>query len=459
MVDPDNQPQRTARQDWNRQNPSEMVELLPPKLRDLFFRRGPTGPIYCPSRYKIAYGGRGSAKSWGFARLALVLATIWKIRALCVRELQNSIQESIHKLLSEQIDGLGLSQFYTVQNNSIFTSAGSEFIFAGIKTDPGKIKSTEGIDICLVEEAEKVSENSWRVLIPTIRKINSEIWVAFNPREETDPTYKRFVLRLPPGARRVKMDFCDNPWFPPALEYERQYALTQISEAKDDDERIQAQADYDHVWMGATQKNSNASIFRRRVVIEVFGEPHEKQRIFYGADWGFANDPTALIRFWITEYTKSFTGDDGVTLIKDVQDLWISHEAFGYRVEIDETPKLFDTVPGCRVWPIKADAAQPQVISYIGRQGFSITAAEKWDGSLEDGIAHLKGFERIHIHERCKHMQEEARLYAYKVDRITGEVLPIVVDKHNHGWDAVRYGLDGYIQRRGVDAEWARLAQ
>ena len=115
-------------------------------------------------------------------------------------------------------------------------------------------------------------------------------------------------------------------------------------------------------------------------------------------------------------------------------------------------------MPGARDWPIKADGARPETISYLHRQGFTISAAEKWPGSVEDGIAHLKGFKRIVLHERCKHMDEERRLYRYKVDPKTQQVLPVVIDKHNHGWDAIRYSLDGYIQRRGAAGVWARLA-
>jgi phage terminase large subunit len=254
---------------------------------------------------------------------------------------------------------------------------------------------------------------------------------------------------MPPNCRRVHVNWSDNPWFPPELELERQYALQLIREAKDDDERVQLQADYDHVWEGAYQTRSDAAVFRRRVIVEDFDDPPEKTRLHLGADWGFANDPTALIRFWITHHRD----ERG----QAYQELWLSHEAFGYRAEIDETPDLFDKVPGSRHWPIKADAARPETISYMRRQGFNISGAEKWPGSVEDGIAHVKGFRRIHIHTRCKRMQEEARLYAYKIDRVTGEVLPILVDAHNHGWDAVRYGLDGYIQRRGVAGVWSRL--
>lgn len=435
--------------------PTRRIELLPPKLRDLFFRPGADGrPVYIPSRFKVAYGGRGSSKSWGFARLALVLGAEFKIRVLCVRELQNSIQESIHKLLCDQIESLGLSDRYDIQKNGIYGKNGTEFIFAGIKTDPAKIKSTEGINICLVEEAEKVSKTSWKVLIPTIRSPGSEIWVCFNPRDEKDDTYQRFVIRTPPRTRRVLMNWCDNPWFPKELNDDRKYALQLIAEATDDDERAQAQSDYDHVWEGACQNNSIASIFRRRVVVETFGDPAEDHRIYLGSDFGFANDPTTLIRFWVTDHRGELA--DGTP--REWQELWISHEAYGYRVDIDETPKLYETIPDAHRWPIKADCARPETISYLSRS-FNISAAEKWPGSVEDGIAHLKGFEKIHIHDRCKKMQEEARMYCYKVDRVTGEVLPIIVDKWNHGFDAIRYGLCGYIQRRGVSAQWERLGQ
>ncbi len=364
-----------------------------------------------------------------------------------MREYQNSIAESIHRLLADRIESMGLSGRFDVQNQGIYGTNGSEFIFAGLKSDPAKIKSLEGVDICLVEEAEKISEASWRMLIPTIRKAGSELWIVFNPRDQTDPTSKRFMLRIPPDCRRVIMNWDDNPWFPRELALERQYALSLIKEATDDDERAQAQADYDHVWEGAFQKNSNAAVFRRRVIVEAFDEPPRETVIKYGADWGFANDPTALIRFWIT------TNPDRS------EELWISHEAFGYRVELDEIPRLFDTVPGARNWPIKADSARPETISYVARQGFNLRAAEKWPGSLEDGVEHIKAFRKIHIHPRCKHMQQEARMYSYKVDRITSEVLPIIVDAHNHGWDAIRYGLDGVIQRRGAAGMWARLGK
>src|SRR6185312_4675973 len=172
-----------------------------------------------------------------------------------------------------------------------------------------------------------------------------------------------------------------NPWFPKELELERQYALQLIRDASDDDERAQLQADYDHVWEGKTLKRSDAAVFRRRVVVEPFDEPPDGTRLHFGADFGFANDPTALVRFWITDHVD----ESGL----EYQELWISHEAFGYRTEIDETPQLFDTVPGSRLWPMKGDCARPETISYLSRHGFNISEAEKWQGCVEDRVANI----------------------------------------------------------------------
>ena len=205
------------------------VELdFPDKLRFLFE----------PARYKVAHGGRGGAKSWGFARALLLSGTWSPLRVLCAREYQNSIQESVHRLLAEQIDAMGLGAQYEVQQARIIGKNGTEFIFAGLKSDPTKIKSAEGIDICWVEEAEKVSPQSWDVLIPTIRKPNSEIWVSFNPHLQSDATYQRFIVDPPPSAKVVEISWRDNPWFPVELNNERLHLKNTDTEA------------YLHIWEG-----------------------------------------------------------------------------------------------------------------------------------------------------------------------------------------------------------------
>ncbi len=179
------------------------------------------GCLFKPARYKVLYGGRGSGKSWGVARALVILAASSTLRILCAREFQNSIEESVHKLLAVQIELLGLQGMFDIKQRSIVCVAtGSEFIFEGIRLNVNKIKSMEGVDICWVEEAQTVTENSWAVLVPTIRKTGSEIWVTFNPDGEDDPTYKRFVVFRQDDCILVKINWNDNPWFPDELRRE-----------------------------------------------------------------------------------------------------------------------------------------------------------------------------------------------------------------------------------------------
>jgi len=390
-----------------------------PEYAQLFFR---------PKRYKVLFGGRGAAKSWSVARALLMLAPKKKMRILCARETQISITESVHRLLKDQIELLGLGKIYEVQKAAIRCLNGSEFIFAGIRTDPAKIKSTEGVDIAWVEEAEKVSEESWAILIPTIRKAGSEIWITFNPNEATDPTAKRFLLNPPPDAEVVEVSWEDNDWFPTELAKEKDYLYRVDPEAAA------------HVWGGQFRKGSQAQIFRGKYVVEEF-EAEEKARDgrlhpktdwsgpYFGADWGFSSDPTTLVKLWI------FQGK-----------LYVEQEAYGIGVELNQIPQLFDSIPGSRQHVVRADNSRPETIFHVAQLGFNIVAAEKWPGSVEDGIGWLRHFESIVIHPRCKHTEEEARLYRYKTDPVTGDVLPIVIDKHNHCWDAIRYAMQPAIR-------------
>lgn len=178
--------------------------------------------LFEPARYKVAHGGRGSAKSWSFARALLALGAQRKLRILCTREVQKSIKDSVHKLLSDQIEAIGLGWFYQIQNNEIRGANGTEFLFAGLADHTVEsIKSYEGVDVVWVEEAHKVSKRSWDILIPTIRKEGSEIWISLNPELETDETYSRFVVDPPANAVVVQINYSDNPWFPDVLEQER----------------------------------------------------------------------------------------------------------------------------------------------------------------------------------------------------------------------------------------------
>lgn len=237
-------------------------------------------------RFKVAYGGRGSAKSWSYARALIVKAVEKKIRVLCTRKLQTSIANSVHKLLTDSIFDLGLSAYFRITKDSITGINGSEFFFKGLQNNINEIKSIEGIDYCWCEEAQDISNELWKVLIPTIRKEGSEIWITFNPDREEDATYQLFVIQKRPDCIAVKINYDENPWFPDVLRSEMEYC------------RSVNVADYEHIWLGKTRVNTDAQIFKDRYEIADFESP-ENIRFFHGADWGFAKDPTTLVRCFI----------------------------------------------------------------------------------------------------------------------------------------------------------------
>ncbi|MGH2501729.1 MAG: PBSX family phage terminase large subunit [Ktedonobacterales bacterium] len=399
--------------------------------------------LFQKADYKVYYGGRGSAKSWSVARVLVLRAVSEKFRILCAREYQNSINDSVYVVLRDQVFLMGLTPYFEFKRDSIICKlTGATFAFKGLHANIAEIKSYEGVDLCWVEEAQRVSKESWEILIPTIRKEGSEIWVTFNPMDEDDPTYQQFVVNRRPNSIVRKVNYYHNPYFTDKLKREMEYM------------RGNDFAAYRHIWLGYTRKISNSLVLWDRVSIETFPEDLWKSapRLHYGLDFGFAQDPTVLIRQFVYDNT-----------------LYVEYEAYGIGVDFEgnkakdgtnrgELEQLLDTVPGARDWPIKADNARPETISFLRGKGYAVTAAEKWKGSVEDGIAHLRGFKKIIIHERCKHAAQEARLYSFKRDVKTGEVLPIIIDKHNNCWDACRYGLDGYIQRRGDAGIWSRLA-
>lgn len=210
--------------------------------------------IFAPRRYKILHGGRASGKSTGIARALLLLGAKHKLRILCAREFQSSMRDSVHKLLSDEIDALGLRKFYDVQKAAIYGINGTEFFFKGLRLNVAEVKSTQGVDICWVEEAQTVSKQSWDVLIPTIRKEGSEIWVSFNPDLEEDDTYTRFVLDPPPGAFVVQVNWRDNPWFPSVMRDEMEHLKTRDFAA------------YLNVWEGECRKIVSGALWTKDMI-------------------------------------------------------------------------------------------------------------------------------------------------------------------------------------------------
>lgn len=388
--------------------PSQYAPVIPEAFAGLFQ----------PARYKVYYGGRGSGKSWSIAEALIVRALSSPIRVLCTREYQNSIEDSVYRLLLDTIARHGVDRLFTATRTAIMCLNGSRILFEGLHRNVNSIRSIEGIDVCWVEEAHVVSEESWQILIPTIRKPGSEIWASFNSESTDDPTYRRFVINPPEGAVVQKVTFRDNPWFPEVLRTELRH-----DQAVDPDL-------YAHIWEGEPRRISASQVMHGKWAIEPFETPIDAEH-YCGVDWGFATDPTAVIRCHIHEGS-----------------LYIDREAGGVGVEIDQTGALMDAVLPHRRWPCRADSARPETISYLARQGYNVLAAEKGKGSVEDGIAFLRSFDRIVVHPRCRRVADEMRLYSYKIDRLSGDVLPVVVDAHNHYIDALRYALEPLMKRR-----------
>ena len=257
---------------------------FPSKLKCLFEPKN--------SRYRVLYGGRGAGKSHSVARALLCKGVLDTIRVLCAREFQTSIKDSVHKLLVDQIYEMKIEAHYDITQTSIKGKNGTEFIFAGIKNNINGLKSIEGIDYCWIEEANNVTSHSWSVLIPTIRKENSEIWVTFNPELPTDETYKRFVISPPENAVVQKVNWSDNPWFPEVLDLERQSLKNRDFE------------EYQNVWEGFTRSTIDGAVFAKEMARaeqdgRICNVPYDSTKpVFACFDIGWA-DATAV---WIGQY-------------------------------------------------------------------------------------------------------------------------------------------------------------
>ena len=379
-------------------------------------------PLLVPARYKGAHGGRGSGKSHFFAEMLIERCLAEKINAVCVREIQKSLAQSVKKLLEDKIEALGVGHLFEVQESLIKTPHGGMIIFQGMQNHTAdSIKSLEGYDVAWVEEAQSLSQRSLDLLRPTIRKEGSELWFSWNPNQASDPV--DVLLRgddLPPGAVVVQANYSDNPFLPDVLRDEMAY-----DRGRDPDK-------YAHIWMGGYQTNSEARVFKNWTVEEFEIDPAAVIR--QGADWGFAQDPTTLVQCYIVG-----------------RKLFVTYEAYRVGCEIVDTPSLFMGVPDSEKWPITADSARPETISHMRKNGFpKIVPTVKGPGSVEDGIEFLKSFDIV-VHPRCVHTIDELTLYSFKTDALTGTVMPVLADKDNHVIDALRYACEG--ARRAMAAK------
>jgi phage terminase large subunit len=380
-------------------------------------------PLLAASRYKGAHGGRGSGKSHFFADLMIEENIREKLDNVCLRETLKSLEFSVKKLLESKIEAFNVGAHFEVQDRRILTKRGGTIIFEGMQNHTAdSIKSLEGFDRAWFEEAQNASEKSLTLLRPTIRKNASEMWFSWNPNHATDPIDK--LLRggnQPRDAIVVQANYMDNPWISPELLEEME-----LDRRTDMDK-------FRHVWLGEYQTISEAQVLRGKYIVDEFTPAMDWDGPYYGADWGFSVDPSTLVKLWIGGRT-----------------LYVEHEAWGIGVDNDALPSLFDRVPGSRQHTIRADNARPETISHMTKKGFNVVACIKGKGSVEDGIAQLRGFDQIVIHPRCTHAINEANHWRYKQDRLTGDVLPELIDGNDHIWDASRYALEPLLGGRGL---------
>lgn len=374
-------------------------------------------------RFNVAHGGRASGKSTFFGKNLIIKAHQNHQIILCAREHLNSLANSVHRLLTRCIHEMGLSNDFIIYKNEIIHKYyESRFFYIGLSKNIDNVRSIDGVNHCWIEEGDVISNDSWTVLEPTIRDNNSQFWITMNPKNTDDCLYKQFVLDPNPEDALVKkVNWTENPFFNDVMENTRKRALKR---------------DYDmyrHVWEGEPLQHSDALVFKGKWVVDEFTEDPNAYA-YYGLDFGFI-DPTAAIRCYITGNV-----------------LYITHEYYKRQIEINNIGKeCEESILGFKRALVIADSSAPGNISYLKNQGYNVKGAIKGKGSIEDGIAFLRSFDRIVIHPRCEYTRKEFSLYSYKVDQRSGDVTPIIIDAENHLIDALRYSVERIMKKDTMD--------
>jgi phage terminase large subunit len=393
---------------------------LPENTRAVVFVEPALKALIAKASYVVIRGGRGGGKSFAVGRYLLLRALEAPLRIACLREFQTSLRESVHELLRSQIEELDIGEWFKVREREITSAAGAVFFFRGLRHNVSSIRSTESIDVAWCEESEVISKTSWEVLLPTIRKPGSRIITTFNPRKPEDPCWQQWQVAPPPSTVHAEVNFRDNPWISRELLAQQRHLAT-VDPLR-----------HAWIWLGHFDQKSESVVLQGKVYIEEFEPGPNWDGPYHGCDFGFSRDPTTLVRVWL---------HDGC--------LFLSHEFCAVGAELDAVPRLFkDAVPGCERHTIRADSAQPGNISYLQRYGLpNMVGVTKWAGSVEDGISHLRSYRKIVVHPRCTAAAEQARLWSFKVDRLSGDVLPTLVPGNDDVWDAARYALQPLIAR------------
>lgn len=374
-----------------------------------------------PARFKVIKGGRGGAKSHTVAEIQIMLQVQNpNRRVVFLREVQKSIKDSVKRLLEDKIKDMGLEKHFIIRNAEIrMTNGTGIMLFQGLADQTAvSIKSLEGMDCAVLEEAHVISKRSIRILFPTIREEGSEIWALYNPENDDDPIHAMFCsAEGPPGGSVViKASYEDNPHASETMKAQA------VQDLKDDPET------WDHVWGGETQKHAEARIFKK-IRREAFDTPVsilDLGGLRFGLDWGFSLDPLVCLRGFVDHRERK---------------IYIEYEASQKECEIEDTPHLLDQIPAIRRWYITAGRDRPERIKSLSRHGFKVKAAMSGNNSVIEGVEYLQNFEII-IHPRCEDTWYGFKNYKHPIDKLTGAVLPVLPTKKNDFVEAARYMIE-----------------
>lgn len=380
------------------------------------------------TRYILCISGRSSAKSTNIARVLLIKGLQKPLRILCAREIQQSIRDSVHRLLSDQIRLLNLEQYYIITDNEIRGVNGTLFIFRGLYNNLTSIKSLEGVDICWIEEAESVSAEALDVLLPTIRKQYSQIIFSMNPRYIDDAVYSMFYANdrgelFRPDTTVIKATFADNP-------FNSDEILAEIAYMKHHDyER------YLHIYEGFLKSNSDASVFKDKFKVEMFDKSiiRSKFKRHFGADFGYSNDPSTLVECAVDTKDRIIYILDAIGAVK---------------VEINALPDMYRKIKDSDKFKIVGDSSRPETIAYLRNHGFPlVVSSKKGKGSIKDGIEFMRSYTTI-ISPELTDVINEYRHYSYKINAASGQVTDIIDGKDDHFLDSIKYSVEEYIQEK-----------
>jgi phage terminase large subunit len=388
--------------------PAWMIPLLPKEK---------TPDKWPHFKYVFAYGGRGGAKSRAFGSYVIARMRKSKIGVLVVREIMGSIKHSSWRVLKNEIERQSLQNEFTVLDNEIRHVNGSYCIFLGVRNNTDQIKGTEGIDLLWGDEATPFSIYSLDILRPTIMRNSGAMAIfSYNPENEDDPIHA--WAKSPPEGSLVIPDISleDNPWATQELYEER------AEDYRKDPDKAS------WIWGGKCISRKDSQVFGGRYRIEEFEPQKEWDGPYFGLDFGFSQDPSHALECY--KYGDS---------------IYVRREARRKAVEIDHLPEFLMDLPNSTERALRCDNSRPETISYLQRHGYpKAMGAKKWPKSVEDGVAWLRSHSIV-IHPECPFLAEEMRLYRYKVDRLTGDILTEIIDANNHGCDALRYTFEPLI--------------